>query len=220
MTRERLPLADNMDQEKVAKAYAKMASLSTAPYRFWARRALGRVLLKEGTALDVGCGPGYLLIEMARIAPRFGLYGLDNSAAMLKIAQENVAKASLTERIKLVEGSAFRMPFKDNFFDVVICTNTLHGIDDLRAFFTEAHRVLKVGGDIRVHAWRRDAWPILIKLVSWQQKRYDNSLLDGPKPVFDASYTSSEVAAVLRNIPFQTVSLRAPMAVLTLTARK
>lgn len=220
MVHERIPIADNMSRAEVAEAYNQMASRSRRPYRFWAGRALGRALLKEGRAIDIGSGPGYLLVEMAKLAPNFELYGLDNSSAMLKLAEKNVTKASYANQINLIEGTVYKIPFEDNYFDLVISTNVLHGIDDLEKFFEETYRVLKMGGFLRVYTWRRNAWSIITSLAAWQARRFVDSPLAGPKAVLDASYTSKEIKKVLTKIPFRRATLRASVAALTIIARK
>ncbi|MFQ6035091.1 MAG: class I SAM-dependent methyltransferase, partial [Sedimentisphaerales bacterium] len=45
-------------------------------------------LLSSGKVLDVGTGPGHLLVEIARCNPHLELVGLDMSKKMLKIAKK------------------------------------------------------------------------------------------------------------------------------------
>src|SRR5437016_11786886 len=49
--------------------------------------------------LDLGCGPGNTVIEMARVRPDAFLVGLDLSPKMLELAQHATADARLTKRI-------------------------------------------------------------------------------------------------------------------------
>jgi ubiquinone/menaquinone biosynthesis C-methylase UbiE len=48
----------------------------------------------------------------------------------------------------LVEGSAERLPFADDSFDVVVSTDVIHHIGDRAAYFQEAVRVLRPGGQL------------------------------------------------------------------------
>ena len=47
-----------------------------------------------GKLLDVGTGPGRLLIEINRLNPDLELFGLDISASMIKVAQNNLQNIS------------------------------------------------------------------------------------------------------------------------------
>ena len=69
--------------------------------------------------LDIGCGKGYLLYELSQKLPNSEIYGLDIS----EYAIEN-AKPEIKENI--IHGSATKLPWPDNFFDLVISINTLH----------------------------------------------------------------------------------------------
>ena len=105
-----------------------------------------RAYFSEGRILDVGTGPGWLLIELHRACPELRLMGLDVSPAMVAKARRNMALAGLTERIPVVEGQAGRIPFGDAEFDAVISTGALHHWKKPVAGLDEVHRVLKPGG--------------------------------------------------------------------------
>lgn len=56
--------------------------------------------------VEVGCGTARNLIKMAQAYPGVQFYGLDASEEMLKTARESVARAGLSDRIKLAHGFA------------------------------------------------------------------------------------------------------------------
>jgi len=106
----------------------------------------------RGTILDIGSGPGYLLIEIARSAPDLRIVGIDLSKALIKIARENAARANFSDRIQFTKGDGNRLGFKDNSFDMVISTGALHAWKNPIRVINECHRVLKAGGE----AWILD----------------------------------------------------------------
>src|SRR5258706_16178993 len=60
--------------------------------------------------LDIGCGPGFLLCEMAREAGAQGrLVGLDVSADMVEAARQRAQREHLAGRIELGLGDATRL---------------------------------------------------------------------------------------------------------------
>lgn len=93
--------------------------------------------------LDVGCGTGLLLRELASRRPGAAeLTGIDPAAGMVEVARAKSADPRLT----FVEGTAERLPFGDATFDLVISTTSFDHWDDQRAGLAECRRVLSPGG--------------------------------------------------------------------------
>lgn len=90
--------------------------------------------------LDVGCGTGYLF-ELLLPQRKAEYHGLDLSPEMLK-----VAAAKFDGGVTLVEGSADRLPYADDSFDVVTCVQSFHHYPDPDKAMCEVFRVLKPGG--------------------------------------------------------------------------
>lgn len=89
--------------------------------------------------LDVGCGTGMLLRELAaRLPGATALTGVDAAAGMIELAS---GKAS-DERLSFVQGNAERLPFPNEAFDLVIITTSFDHWADQRAGLAECHRVL------------------------------------------------------------------------------
>jgi len=81
----------------------------------------------RGAILDIGSGPGYLPIEIARRAADVRIVGIDLSKSLIRIARENAAQANLSDRVQFIKGDGNRLGFKDNSFDMVISTARIPG---------------------------------------------------------------------------------------------
>jgi SAM-dependent methyltransferase len=93
--------------------------------------------------LDVGCGTGLLLRDLARRLPgAASLRGVDAAAGMIEQAR---AKAG-DPRLRFEQGAAERLPFPDGAFDLVISTTSFDHWADQRAGLAECHRVLAPRG--------------------------------------------------------------------------
>ena len=99
----------------------------------------------EGMILDVGTGPGYLPIEIAKRAPAIGIVGIDASEALVRIARLNAAQAGLSDRIRFEQCDANRLHVKDGSCDLVISTGSLHAWKNPVLVINECFRVLKDG---------------------------------------------------------------------------
>lgn len=93
--------------------------------------------------LDVGCGPGELLREMARRSARWDiLVGSDFSAGMA--AEAAGAADGLPARFLVADAQA--NPFPAQFFDVVMARHMLYHVPDIDSAVAEAARILRPGG--------------------------------------------------------------------------
>ena len=93
--------------------------------------------------LDVGCGTGYLLRELASRAPTAEqLVGIDPAGGMVHAAK----RATSDGRIEFDTGVAERLPFADGAFDLVVTTTSFDHWADQRAGLEECARVLAAGG--------------------------------------------------------------------------
>jgi ubiquinone/menaquinone biosynthesis C-methylase UbiE len=108
--------------------------------------------MEGGTILDLGSGPGYLSIDIAKRSPSLQVYGIDLSRQMVKIARRH---AQGVDNARFVFGNAARLPFKDNSVDLVITTGAMHHWKTPRLVFDECYRVLKPGQE----AWIYDGCP-------------------------------------------------------------
>lgn len=98
------------------------------------------------SVLDVGTGPGWLLVALRRERPDVHLAGVDISPAMVERARRNLARAGLEGAVEVRAGDAAQLPFEGGCFDVVVSTGSIHHWRDPAAGLREIHRVLRVGG--------------------------------------------------------------------------
>lgn len=124
----------------------------TRRYDVLARRLMRRVYRRIATdlvattadgadVLDVGTGPGVLLMELAQRRPGLRLTGLDLSEDMVTVARSN-----LGDRGTVRAGDVNALPFPDDSFDLVVSSYSAHHWDDPAAAVPEIVRVLRPGG--------------------------------------------------------------------------
>jgi ubiquinone/menaquinone biosynthesis C-methylase UbiE len=101
---------------------------------------------KEGRLLDLGTGPGYLPIEIAKRAPLVRVVGVDLSRPFIRMAREKARKAGLAQRVCFEVGNAGKLRFDQGSFDRIISTGMLHMLKDPVKMLEECRRVLKPGG--------------------------------------------------------------------------
>lgn len=103
--------------------------------------------LKAGeTVLDLGSGGGIdVLLSARRVGPAGKAYGLDMTAEMLALAEENKRQSGL-ENVEFLRGEIENIPLPDNSVDVIISNCVVNLSGDKDRVLQEAFRVLKPGG--------------------------------------------------------------------------
>ncbi len=105
--------------------------------------------------LDVGCGTGYLLRQLAARYPDASeLAGVDPAPSMVEVA---TAALSCDERLSISLGVAEHLAFPDGTFDLVVSTTSFDHWEDQGAGLAECARVLHPGGTL-VLADQFSAW--------------------------------------------------------------
>uniref|UniRef100_A0A7S0ZZ06 Methyltransferase domain-containing protein n=1 Tax=Noctiluca scintillans TaxID=2966 RepID=A0A7S0ZZ06_NOCSC len=98
--------------------------------------------------LDVGCGPGFLVQEVAVALGGTGcVEGLDSSPVFLELAGERLSEVS---NVALHVGTAEALPFADDLFDAVVMSQVLLYVPDVPLALREARRVLRPGGRLLI----------------------------------------------------------------------
>jgi ubiquinone/menaquinone biosynthesis C-methylase UbiE len=102
-----------------------------------------------GAVLDVGTGPGVLLVELAARRPDLQLTGVDLSADMIAAATRNLGP--VRERASARVGDVTNLPFPDHSFDLVVSSLSLHHWDHPEAAVPELARILRPGGRVYIY---------------------------------------------------------------------
>ena len=101
--------------------------------------------------LDIGCGKGFMLYDFLRLIPDAEIHGIDISEYALKNSKKEVKK-------NLVLGNATKLPWPDNYFDLVVSITTLHNLKayDLEQALKEMERVGKKNKYLCVESYRNE----------------------------------------------------------------
>lgn len=132
--------------------------------------------------LDIGCAKGFLLHDLSRVVPGLRVTGLDISSYALANAMEDV-------RAGLVLGSADRLPFADQSFDLVVSINTVHNLDRVGCIraLGEMERVGRHHRYVQVDSWLNELQRE--KFERWQLTALTYSDPDGWRRLFaEAGY--------------------------------
>lgn len=161
------------DRNSVLDEYARIASEYELRWSFYVRattRATISRLSVHATddILDIGCGTGALLSQLAALFPDTTFFGIDASSEML-----DIARSGLSAAVELRQGWAEELPYSDGSFNTVISCNMFHYIRYPDAALEEMIRVLRPGGTLVITDWCDDF--LACKLCDWYLRCFDRS---------------------------------------------
>jgi SAM-dependent methyltransferase len=143
-----------MTQDEVrVNAWAEVRGLLEQQLAPLGRRALAALAPQPGeSVLDIGCGGGETVLDLARaVAPDGTVVGIDLSAAVLEFAQR-AAKAC--ERVRFVQADAQVFPFEPASFDAAFSRFGVMFFANPTAAFINIRRSLRSNGRLVFVCWR------------------------------------------------------------------
>jgi SAM-dependent methyltransferase len=135
--------------------------------KFWAffTAHVGNRLPPRPVMIDLGCGPGLFLRDLAERYPGATLYGYDVTPAMLTHGQGlsyGAAKATLA----LHDVATQPLPHPAGAVHLVTMSSVLHVFDEPLGALAEIRRVLVAGGLFVLHDWIRQS---LQAYLAWRR---------------------------------------------------
>lgn len=101
--------------------------------------------------LDVGCGPGWFVVQYAKGGAQ--VTGVDLTSQAVWITTEHLKYRGLTAAVQ--QANAEALPFSDRHFDVVVSMGVLHHTPDFKKAIAECYRVLKPGGESKIALYHK-----------------------------------------------------------------
>jgi ubiquinone/menaquinone biosynthesis C-methylase UbiE len=114
------------------------------------QKILGDYIHEGMTVLDVGCGPGYFSVDMARMVGQTGrVIAADLQEGMLQIVRDKVQSTELEKRITLHQCQPERIGVTEKV-DFVLLFYMVHEVPDRVKLFTEIADLLKPNGQVLI----------------------------------------------------------------------
>ena len=106
--------------------------------------------------LDVGCASGIMTAKIAQIFPNSKITGIDIYDPGIRFAQKKY------KHLKFITCDVHKLPFPDNYFDLIVCYETIEHVIDPFQVFKELQRVAKRDASIII---AMDSGNLLFRIV-------------------------------------------------------
>lgn len=145
-----------------------------------------------GTAVDLGTGPGSLVMELAVRFPQGLVIGLDLSLPMVKLAWKRATAAGVAN-VAFVVADVHHLPFRAKSLGMIVSHGSMHHWRQLDMALREINEVIADGGFLYLSDLRRDAPDKVVQHITSllnekQARAFNNSVR--------AAYTIEELVAL------------------------
>lgn len=147
---QRIPEPELMDEAEQARAYAQ-ADFAEPNQRFVDCFEAEFPELQQGAVLDLGCGPGDIVLRLAARRTGLTVHGIDGSAAMLQFASEALhAAPQFGGRVQFIQGLLPGASLPLAGYDAVVSNSLLHHLHDPAVFWEAVREAGRPGAGVLV----------------------------------------------------------------------
>jgi SAM-dependent methyltransferase len=162
---QRIPEPELMDEAELARAYA-MADFAEPNERFVGYFETEFPELQTGSVLDLGCGPGDIVLRLATRRTGLTVHGIDGSSAMLRFASESLHEApQLGGRVQFIEGLLPGATLPLPGYDAVVSNSLLHHLHDPGVFWSAVREAGLPGAAVLVMDLFRPQSPVAAQAI-------------------------------------------------------
>ena len=162
----------------------------------------------KARVLEVGCGPGHISLELARLG--YDVTGIDLSPAAIEVARRFADEDPWKEergRLSYIVGDFLAgESFEPDSFDAIVFVGALHHFPDQQAVGRRSRELLRAGGLLIAHEPTRDRvtkghaalFHLLRTLLSVGDGYYDKTAVPS-----DGTVLSREVAKIFSDLRYE-----------------
>lgn len=201
--RARQPEPMVMDEPQGVAEYHQIGATVQVGAHHFNALAISRLLPKDGTLVDLGCGSGRLLARLAHGRPDVTIIGLDLSEPMLETGRSLLEREGLADRVDLRRGDI--TTFDGDLVerpDVVSCSFALHQLPSEELASACLGAIARVRANSGCAVWIFDfarlrhprSWPAFTSILTWPGEVILHDAIASEA----AAFTSEELKAMLK----------------------
>jgi len=156
---------------------------------------------KTGIGIDVGSGPGTLIIELCR-RTQLHWINADINPHYFAYFYEQAEKNGFGHQVSAIFADAHFLPFRDNYADFIVSRGSFHFWQDKVQAFSEIYRVLKPGAVAYIGRGFSDNLPV--EIASQIRAK------QGRKMKYDVERTAAELCGIMNELQIRDYRIHRP----------
>jgi outer membrane receptor protein involved in Fe transport len=160
---------------------------------------------KRGAGIDLGSGPGDLIIELCKRTRWMHWVNADIDTRVFPGFLQRAQDAGFERRVSAMLADAHALPFHDGFADFIVSRGSFPFWKDKRKAFSEIYRVLKPGGVAFLGRGFSENLPLEVARAVRDRQREI-----GKEPVYDVEETAAELRRIMRSLAIEDYRVRIP----------
>jgi len=182
-------------------------SLWAAPFGL---RLLETIKLKHNIkVLDIGCGLGFPVIELAqRLGNTSKVFGIDPWEKAIERSLFKIKKYGINN-VEIIKGIAEELPFEDSFFDLVVSNNGINNVQDMKLALSECARVSKPDAQLVITLNLEDTmiefYEVFQKVL--KDNNFNKEIIKMRKQIYLKRKPLTEIEKLLRSFGFKVTDI-------------
>lgn len=156
---------------------------------------------KDGIGIDLGSGPGNLIIELCKQTSRMKWINADINSDYFPLFLKEAEEAAFEHRVNAAFADAQKLPFDDNYAEIVVSRGSFHFWKNKQSAFSEIYRVLKPGGVAFIGRGFSENLPVEVAQKIRKQ---------GKGPKYDFEKTADELREIMQALKIKDYRIKIP----------
>jgi ubiquinone/menaquinone biosynthesis C-methylase UbiE len=153
---------------------------------------------KKGIAIDLGSGPGDLIIELCKRTRYLHWVDADINPDYFPGFIKRASDAGFGSRVSAMYADAIDLPFRDNYAEIIVSRGSFQMWADLKMGLSEVYRVLKPGGIAYIGRGFSTDLPVeAARAIRQEQKKRDGGLK------YDINKTAEKMESIMKELNIQ-----------------
>lgn len=160
---------------------------------------------REGIGIDLGSGPGHLIVELCKRTVRMQWINADINPHFFSFFLKAAREAGVEHRVRAIFADAQALPFDDNYAEIIVSRGSFHLWENKRLAFAEIYRVLKPGGVAFIGRGFSENLPVdIARNIRFRQGK------NGKGPQYNIAKTAAELQEIMLALEINDYRIRIP----------
>ena len=160
-------------------------------------------------ALDIGCGLGFPVIELAqRLGDTSKVFGIDPWEKAIERTLFKIKKYGINN-VEIIKGIAEELPFEDSFFDLIVSNNGINNVQNMELALSECARVSKPNAQFVITLNLEETMKEFYQVfrVVLKNNKLNNKIIEMKDQIYSKRKPLSEIKELLHSVRFKIIDI-------------